>query len=28
MEGEFDVELYVRFPGNDDLTMFNIRVEH
>ena len=28
IEGEFDVELYVRFPGNDDLTMFNIRVEH
>ena len=28
IEGEFDVELYVRFPGNDDLTMFNIRAEH
>ena len=28
IEGEFDVELYVRFPGNDEPTMFNIRVEH
>jgi len=28
IEGEFDVELYVRFPGNDEPTMFNIRIEH
>ena len=28
IKGEFDVELYVRFPGSDDLSMFNIRVKH
>ena len=28
IKGEFDVELYVRFPGSDDPSMFNIRVKH
>lgn len=28
IHGEFDVELYVTFPGVDEPSMFNIRVEH
>ena len=28
IKGEFDVELYVSFPGSDEPSMFNIRVKH
>ena len=28
IKGKFDVELYVKFPGSDEPSMFNIRTKH